>query len=187
MSFAIAGYISMPSSEEMSSNPSPVPKDTPATGSYSVVGVIPKPPLRSKSEEETHSLVKAKTESENKPTTNPYVSLVSFEQKSKVCTRISKLQIPRLTIFYNVYNYRITRREHSRHCESSTTWASTSRSNSNSRRLSPRFNSRTNCRGRTYRRASLTLGENRRVSCRRPTSSLRARWPMNLLANLLPR
>lgn len=79
----IAGYISMPSSEEMSSNnPSPVPKENPAAGSYSVVGLVGKSPMRCKSEEE--SLAKAKIESESRPTTNAYVSLVSLEQKSKV-------------------------------------------------------------------------------------------------------
>ncbi|XP_011502285.1 PREDICTED: cytokine receptor [Ceratosolen solmsi marchali] len=81
------GYISMPSSEEMSNNSSPVPKENPNAGSYSVVGVISKSPIRCKSEEESISLSKTRSETENKTTTNPYVSLVSLEQKSKDNTK----------------------------------------------------------------------------------------------------
>ncbi|XP_076245773.1 cytokine receptor domeless [Calliopsis andreniformis] len=80
------GYISMPSSEELSSNPSPVPKEAAATGGYSVIGAIPKP-AKPKTEGDgdltestADTLISIKTEA--KPT-NPYISLASLEQKQK--------------------------------------------------------------------------------------------------------
>lgn len=69
------GYISMPSSEELSSNPSPVPKELENPGGYSVVGVAPKP-LRSKPDEQSD------ISGQLKPTI-PYVTLACLEQKSK--------------------------------------------------------------------------------------------------------
>lgn len=82
------GYISMPSSEELSSNPSPVPKETPsnqpAGGGYSVVGVAPKPILRTKMEDRssdlTNPMIVKPLESKG---TMPYVSLASLEQTTK--------------------------------------------------------------------------------------------------------
>ena len=80
------GYMSMPSSEEVSNNPSPLPnKENPNLGCYSVVGVVPDP-IRSKSEENTgrnESLVVSTTESKS---SNPYVSLASLEHKPKGIT-----------------------------------------------------------------------------------------------------
>lgn len=63
------GYMSMPSSEEISNNPSPVPhKDVKNLG-YSVVGMKP--------EDKTQVI----STIDVKPTSNPYVSLASLEQK----------------------------------------------------------------------------------------------------------
>ncbi|XP_012282204.1 uncharacterized protein LOC105700688 [Orussus abietinus] len=89
------GYISMPSSEELSSNPSPVPKDTTNVGGYSVVGRVPKP-IRSKSEEDseltsnvTSNLISIKPETK---LANPYVSLASLEQRPKERKVLDSLQ-----------------------------------------------------------------------------------------------
>nr|XP_034172692.1 uncharacterized protein LOC117600854 [Osmia lignaria]XP_034172693.1 uncharacterized protein LOC117600854 [Osmia lignaria] len=80
------GYISMPSSEELSSNPSPVPKETSTAGGYSIIGTVSKS-VKSKSEDDsdltestTNTLIPIKTEP--KPT-NQYISLASLEQKQK--------------------------------------------------------------------------------------------------------
>ncbi|XP_076178162.1 cytokine receptor domeless [Ptiloglossa arizonensis] len=80
------GYISMPSSEELSSNPSPVPKETSTAGGYSVIGSVQKS-VKSKSEDDSDltestadTLIPIKAES--KPT-NPYITLASLEQKQK--------------------------------------------------------------------------------------------------------
>lgn len=80
------GYISMPSSEELSSNPSPVPKETATAGGYSVIGTVPKS-VKSKSEDDsdltestTDTLIPIKPEA--KPA-NPYITLASLEQKQK--------------------------------------------------------------------------------------------------------
>ncbi|XP_053977661.1 uncharacterized protein LOC128875796 [Hylaeus volcanicus] len=80
------GYISMPSSEELSSNPSPVSKETLTTGGYSVIGSVPKP-VKSKSEDDSDltestadTLIPIKAET--KPI-NPYITLASLEQKQK--------------------------------------------------------------------------------------------------------
>ncbi|XP_043283001.1 uncharacterized protein dome isoform X2 [Venturia canescens] len=82
------GYISMPSSEELSSNPSPVPKETtgsqPVTGGYSVVGVVPKPILRTKNDDRssdvTDTMIVKPIDSKG---AIPYVSLASLEQSTK--------------------------------------------------------------------------------------------------------
>ncbi|XP_017766074.1 PREDICTED: cytokine receptor isoform X2 [Eufriesea mexicana] len=80
------GYVSMPSSEELSSNPSPVPKETSTAGGYSTIGTIPKS-VKSKSEDDSdltestaNTLIPIKSEA--KPT-NPYITLASLEQKQK--------------------------------------------------------------------------------------------------------
>ncbi|XP_043257067.1 uncharacterized protein LOC122399986 isoform X2 [Colletes gigas] len=80
------GYISMPSSEELSSNPSPVPKETSTAGGYSVIGSVPKP-VKTKSEDDSDltestadTLIPIKADS--KPA-NPYITLASLEQKQK--------------------------------------------------------------------------------------------------------
>nr|XP_003707987.1 PREDICTED: uncharacterized protein LOC100878272 [Megachile rotundata]XP_012151607.1 PREDICTED: uncharacterized protein LOC100878272 [Megachile rotundata] len=80
------GYISMPSSEELSSNPSPVPKESSTAGGYSIIGTVSKS-VKPKSEDDsdmtestTNTLIPIKTES--KPS-NPYISLASLEQKQK--------------------------------------------------------------------------------------------------------
>lgn len=80
------GYISMPSSEELSSNPSPVPKENLNVGGYSVVGVVPKS-TRSKSDDNTDltesmisNLISVKTEAKS---SNPYVTLASLDQQPK--------------------------------------------------------------------------------------------------------
>ncbi|PBC29205.1 Cytokine receptor [Apis cerana cerana] len=80
------GYISMPSSEELSSNPSPVPKETSTTGGYSIIGTVPKS-IKSKSEDDSDltestadTLISTKSESKS---TNPYITLASLEQKQK--------------------------------------------------------------------------------------------------------
>lgn len=89
------GYISMPSSEELSSNPSPVPKEATATGGYSVIGANPKP-VKPKSEDDSDltestadTLIPIKTET--KPA-NPYISLASLEQKQKDKKTIDSLR-----------------------------------------------------------------------------------------------
>lgn len=81
------GYISMPSSEELSSNPSPVPKETSTAGSYSIIGTVPKSAQSAKSENDSDltestadTLIPIK--SEPKPT-NPYITLASLEQNQK--------------------------------------------------------------------------------------------------------
>ncbi|XP_076280238.1 cytokine receptor domeless isoform X2 [Lasioglossum baleicum] len=79
------GYISMPSSEELSSNPSPVPKET-TTGGYSVIGAAPKP-MKSKPDDDSNiTEATAKTlipiKAETKPP-NAYITLASLEQKQK--------------------------------------------------------------------------------------------------------
>ncbi|KAJ8664784.1 hypothetical protein QAD02_006446 [Eretmocerus hayati] len=82
------GYISMPSSEELSSNPSPVPKEILNPTSYCIVGVTSGvSPSRSGSEEEAMSLTRPELDAMGKSTTNPYVSLASFEPKSKDNTK----------------------------------------------------------------------------------------------------
>ncbi|XP_076379609.1 cytokine receptor domeless isoform X2 [Megalopta genalis] len=80
------GYISMPSSEELSSNPSPVPKETTTAGGYSVIGAAPKP-VKSKSKDDgdltdptAKTLIPIKAET--KPA-NAYITLASLEQKQK--------------------------------------------------------------------------------------------------------
>ncbi|XP_034948371.1 cytokine receptor [Chelonus insularis] len=77
------GYISMPSSEEISTNSSPVPQETSNIGSYSVVGIMPKV-SRSKVEEPSESLKNAllNCKADAKPNI-PYVSLASVDKKSK--------------------------------------------------------------------------------------------------------
>ncbi|XP_031844734.2 cytokine receptor domeless isoform X1 [Nomia melanderi] len=80
------GYMSMPSSEELSSNPSPVPKETATAGGYSVIGAVPKP-VKSKSEDNTdlaeptaNTLIPIKAETK---AANAYITLASLEQKQK--------------------------------------------------------------------------------------------------------
>lgn len=80
------GYISMPSSEELSSNPSPVPKETSTAGGYSIIGTVPKS-IKSKSEDDSDltestadTLISTKSETKS---TNPYITLASLEQKQK--------------------------------------------------------------------------------------------------------
>ncbi|XP_014213058.1 cytokine receptor [Copidosoma floridanum] len=76
------GYLNMLSTEQLPTDPST--KENPNPGSYSVVGTMSKSPLRGMSEKESASPVKTKTnESSVKPTSNPYVSLASLEQKTK--------------------------------------------------------------------------------------------------------
>ncbi|XP_011299826.1 cytokine receptor [Fopius arisanus] len=70
------GYISMPSSEELSNNPSPTPKDK-NIGGYSVVGLLPK----SRDKMENYSQL-SNNLAEVKPTA-PYVSLASLEAKPR--------------------------------------------------------------------------------------------------------
>ncbi|XP_017887788.1 uncharacterized protein LOC108629550 [Ceratina calcarata] len=89
------GYISMPSSEELSSNPSPVPKETTIAGGYSIIGSIAKP-MKSKSEDDSDltestadTLIAIKPEF--KPT-NPYITLASLEQKQKDKKNIDSLR-----------------------------------------------------------------------------------------------
>lgn len=72
----------MPSSEDISNNSSPVPKEN--HGHYSVVS-MPSNSMRCKSEDETVSL--AKPQPEIAPS-NPYVSLLSLEQMPKVISVI---------------------------------------------------------------------------------------------------
>ncbi|XP_066588811.1 uncharacterized protein [Prorops nasuta] len=88
------GYISMPSSEELSGDPSPVPKESTA-GNYSIVGTVHKSPLRTKSIDE----VKSKSAEESlipikkvANATNPYITLAAFEQKNKEKSAISSLR-----------------------------------------------------------------------------------------------
>ncbi|XP_043508865.1 cytokine receptor [Frieseomelitta varia] len=87
------GYISMPSSEELSSNPSPVPKETSTASGYSIIGTVKS--IKSKSEDDSDltestadTLIPIKPES--KPT-NPYITLASFEQKQKDSKAIDSL------------------------------------------------------------------------------------------------
>lgn len=75
------GYISMPSSEELSSNPSLVPKEPFNAGCYSIIDGIPKP-MRSKSEENAEMNETVGIKTENK-LVNPYITLASLEQKGK--------------------------------------------------------------------------------------------------------
>nr|XP_050852109.1 uncharacterized protein LOC127064705 [Vespula vulgaris]XP_050852110.1 uncharacterized protein LOC127064705 [Vespula vulgaris] len=75
------GYISMPSSEELSSNPSLVPKEPFNVGCYSIIDGIPKP-MRSKSEENAEMTETVGIKTENK-LVNPYITLASLEQKGK--------------------------------------------------------------------------------------------------------
>lgn len=83
-----AGYISMPSSEELSSNPSPVPRENIVATSigYSVIGSMP---TRAKSEEDDNVGVTAHIDDDTlikpdvKHKNNSYVSLASLEQKQK--------------------------------------------------------------------------------------------------------
>ncbi|KZC12905.1 Cytokine receptor [Dufourea novaeangliae] len=89
------GYISMPSSEELSSNPSPVPKETSTAGGYSIIGAVPKP-IKSKSEDDgdltestADTLIPIKTEAK---LTNPYITLASLEQKQKDKKTIDSLR-----------------------------------------------------------------------------------------------
>ncbi|XP_015122629.1 cytokine receptor [Diachasma alloeum] len=70
------GYISMPSSEELSNNPSPVPKDS-NVGGYSVVGLLPK----SRDKIDSYSQLSSNL-AEAKPAA-PYVSLASLEAKPR--------------------------------------------------------------------------------------------------------
>ena len=81
------GYMSMPSSEEISNNPSPVPqKENTNLGGYSVVSMMPSPGYTS--EEETGKTTVSTT---NTKPSNPYVSLASLEQKPKVKNTIVPL------------------------------------------------------------------------------------------------
>ncbi|CAK9799872.1 Cytokine receptor [Anthophora plagiata] len=80
------GYISMPSSEELSSNPSPIPKESSTAGGYSIIGTAPKS-VKPKSEDDSDltestadTLIPIKPESKS---TNPYITLASLEQKQK--------------------------------------------------------------------------------------------------------
>ncbi|KAK0096530.1 hypothetical protein PV326_005230 [Microctonus aethiopoides] len=75
------GYISMPSSEELSSNPSPTPADTEHTGSYSAVGIVPSviPSKIDPSKSLNNSLLNPSKDN-IKPNV-PYVSLASLEKK----------------------------------------------------------------------------------------------------------
>ncbi|XP_063994915.1 cytokine receptor isoform X2 [Diachasmimorpha longicaudata] len=70
------GYISMASSEELSDNPSPVPKDS-DVGGYSVVGLLPK----SRDKIDNYSQL-ASNLSEARPAA-PYVTLASLESKPR--------------------------------------------------------------------------------------------------------
>ena len=89
------GYISMPSSEELSSNPSPVPKEATAAGGYSVIGAVPKP-AKAKSEDDSdltestaNTLIPIKTDAK---LANPYITLASLEQKQKDKKTIDSLR-----------------------------------------------------------------------------------------------
>lgn len=89
------GYVSMPSSEELSSNPSPVPKETSTAAGYSTIGTIPKS-VKSKSDDDSdltestaNTLIPIKSEA--KPT-NPYITLASLEQKQKDKKSIDSLR-----------------------------------------------------------------------------------------------
>lgn len=89
------GYISMPSSEEASSNPSPVPRENPfvgpisgiATANYSVVGSMPKP-VQAKPED---SVVGRTTigdalitlQAETAKSSKPYIALSALDKKLK--------------------------------------------------------------------------------------------------------
>ncbi|XP_058807695.1 cytokine receptor isoform X2 [Phymastichus coffea] len=88
------GYISMPSSEEMSCNSSPVPSKTSVVGSYSVVGLPSKSSLRCKSEEKTCNTL-TKTELESKK--NPYVSIDLLKQTPK--DQLTKRALDSLQVF----------------------------------------------------------------------------------------
>lgn len=81
------GYMSMPSSEEISNNPSPIPqKESTNLGGYSVVSMMPPPGYTS----EEDSGKKTISATDAKPS-NPYVSLASLEQKTKAITTIVPL------------------------------------------------------------------------------------------------
>ncbi|CAL7946416.1 unnamed protein product [Xylocopa violacea] len=86
------GYISMPSSEELSSNPSPVPKEIATAGGYSIIGTVPKS-VKSKSEDVDSDLMES-TASTLIPikSTNPYISLAALEQKQKDKKTIDSLR-----------------------------------------------------------------------------------------------
>lgn len=71
------GYMSMPSSEEISNNPSPVPHKDMKNLGYSVVGMNPKLENFEENKSQVISTIDVK------PTSNPYVSLASLEQKPK--------------------------------------------------------------------------------------------------------
>ncbi|KAK2586334.1 hypothetical protein KPH14_010628 [Odynerus spinipes] len=73
------GYISMLSSEELSSNPSLIPKESCNAGCYSVIDGIPKP-IRSEENADITETIGIKTENK---LVNPYITLASLEQKSK--------------------------------------------------------------------------------------------------------
>ncbi|EZA53737.1 hypothetical protein DMN91_008451 [Ooceraea biroi] len=88
------GYISMPSSEELSSNPSPVPRENAnnvantgnVAGRYCVIGGKPEDDngisaMSDSNDEANDALIPA--ERETTSMANPYVSLASLEQKQK--------------------------------------------------------------------------------------------------------
>jgi len=84
------GYISMPSSEELSSNPSPVPRENANTnniaGRYCVIGTKPEDDnglgvISDSNDEANDALIPTKREMTS--VTNPYVSVASLEQKQK--------------------------------------------------------------------------------------------------------
>jgi len=82
------GYISMPSSEELSSNPSPVPRENASNigGRYCVIGTKPEDDngigvISDSNDEANDALIPTKREMTS--VTNPYVSVASLEQKQK--------------------------------------------------------------------------------------------------------
>lgn len=80
------GYISMPSSEELSSNPSPVPRENSNVAGpvgYSIVGILPKS-VRIKSEDGDGTIdIAGDTLIRPKKTTIPYVTIPALEQKMR--------------------------------------------------------------------------------------------------------
>lgn len=82
------GYISMPSSEELSSNPSPVPRENPnaaaSTIGYSVVGILPKTVrINDNGMRDNADGTSIAIKPETKTSTIPYVTLAAMEQKSR--------------------------------------------------------------------------------------------------------
>lgn len=77
------GYISMPSSEEMSNNSSPVPKENQISVNYKLMGIISEIPADK--EGFVDELPNNHTNSELRPIipSKPYVTLLSLEQKAR--------------------------------------------------------------------------------------------------------